>query len=132
MGAQSVSATELVEGARVIRTVQVPRGVSRMGATDCSSTFWDIVDPTCWYQDPLGIDPSLQINMPTCTSGTADQQAACRAAAAQIGAESQVNMDSVSTPALAADAAAPFAQIPTWVWIAGGVGVAALLFGGRR
>lgn len=62
-----------------------------MLGADCSTYTADIFNPVCWFQDPLGIQPSLGINQATCTSGTAEQQAACQAGVTAAQNEANAN-----------------------------------------
>lgn len=63
-----------------------------LGAT-CTSLFWDIVNPLCWITDPSGTLPDIQINEATCTSGTLDQQTACRNGVIAAQQEASANPD---------------------------------------
>lgn len=50
---------------------------------DCSDWWTDVLNPSCWFTDPMGIKPSLAVVQASCTSGTSEQMAACRAGVAQ-------------------------------------------------
>ena len=107
----------------MIRTVQH----RRLGdASDCTSAFWDVVNPACWFSDPLGIAPSLALNPPTCTSGTPDQQAACQGSAAAIQQQATTNLD------YTAGVIPNISSVPAWAWFAGAAVLGLALLGGHR
>ena len=112
-------------------------GLSSLGA-DCTSTFWDVVNPVCWFQDPLGIQPSLAPNPPTCTSGTQAQQQACQQAANQVAATANAdpsyacatsNYQVLCALGLTDSQGNPNTGL---IWLIGGIGAVALFAAVKR
>lgn len=111
--------------------------VVNSGLGDCSNWWTDVLNPSCWLTDPMGIKPSLAVVQASCTSGTTQQQADCKAGVKQ--AQDVANADPDYACAMSdwqlacmtglTDPNGNPNAIPPWLYVVGAVVVGSVVLG---